>query len=346
MKASDFFITSVGLEEKQKGGELALRKEKRCRRQTRGACGSTSGLGLALEDVEREPLPDVKDLLDSAAALRDKEDPLEELRRMIKKTKGKMDAQREVLGGFEADVQCMKRGGQPGGANAEKPKALEQGGAGASRPALSAPQGGSGLTRSASGSALRSLPARGGGAQPLALLHGAGAATLAAAPQPRRPPGPFSQSGSAASLPGRSSTALAFRSSCPSPGPPGPPSGAPGGVSKPAPLALAWRDGDHAKSGDLPQKLQSSFPSSGENKGAAGQGAAQRSEAMRGAAPRPRSSGGGVPSSGVLGRPSPGQLGRSASTSVLGASRGVGTDPPGNPVFRSIARQKVERQRQ
>jgi len=67
----------------------------------------------ALEDAPRQSAPvDPRQLLQTALALEEgDEDPLAELQRMIRRTRGKLDGQRKVLSGFISDVGRIRAEG-------------------------------------------------------------------------------------------------------------------------------------------------------------------------------------------------------------------------------------------
>eukprot|EP00930_Biecheleria_cincta_P035805 TRINITY_DN24602_c0_g1_i1.p1 TRINITY_DN24602_c0_g1~~TRINITY_DN24602_c0_g1_i1.p1 ORF type:complete len:241 (+),score=45.15 TRINITY_DN24602_c0_g1_i1:46-768(+) len=96
------FLTGVDLEGRLHEDEelLALPAPVRRPRRPRPADDEA----LALEDSK--PVA-YGDLLKQTMAL-EEEDPLEELRRMIKRTRSKMDSQRKVLDGFISDVSQIK----------------------------------------------------------------------------------------------------------------------------------------------------------------------------------------------------------------------------------------------
>lgn len=101
------FITGVDLEGRlSKEDALALPK-KRPPRPRRGLLelenGSRQGIALCDQDPVNYGL-----LLKSTVALEDDGDPLEDLRRRIKRTRAKMDSQKEIMNGFLHDVQQMQ----------------------------------------------------------------------------------------------------------------------------------------------------------------------------------------------------------------------------------------------
>lgn len=125
--------------------------------------------------IEAKPVQ-YSDLLKDVHAL-EMDDSLEELRRMIQRTRGKMDSEMKVMDGFLADVSHIK-GMQR---NFDEPLAALP--SSQSQPALKAPERVKALQTSSSAVALgdsRKLPKRSGPSLP-ALSHSQSAPTLGAA---------------------------------------------------------------------------------------------------------------------------------------------------------------------
>jgi hypothetical protein len=104
------FITGVDLEGRlAEESTLALpRKRPPRQRQPKLELEDGNWQAVALCDQVSKPL-DFNQLLHDAAALADDTDPLEELRRRIKRTQAKMDSQKQVMDGFLQDVRDMQR---------------------------------------------------------------------------------------------------------------------------------------------------------------------------------------------------------------------------------------------
>jgi len=113
---ADAFLTGVGLESCLGGEEeedLATEPLVPCKRplhEPRNLCLQDLGASKiwvfdAIEDSR--PPPDVRSLLKEADRLGGG-DPLDELRRRIRRTRAKMDSQTKVLDGFISDVQQIK----------------------------------------------------------------------------------------------------------------------------------------------------------------------------------------------------------------------------------------------
>lgn len=80
-------------------------RQRRRRRKLELEDGRSQNLALC----DEEKLPDAKNLLKSALALEDNGDPLEELRRRIKRTRAKMASQHQVMDGFLRDVREIRQ---------------------------------------------------------------------------------------------------------------------------------------------------------------------------------------------------------------------------------------------
>mmetsp|Transcript_58545 Transcript_58545/g.130802 ORF Transcript_58545/g.130802 Transcript_58545/m.130802 type:complete len:208 (+) Transcript_58545:62-685(+) len=187
------FLTGVDLEGRlQDHDQLALPAPPR-RRKPRAKRNEDELLA-----IEAKPA-DYSELLREATKL-EFDDSLEELRRMIKRTRSTMDSQMKVLDGFISDVNHLKGmqrnfdGGSPRQALPPNPEAAEP------RKALKASHSCAALT---SGSESRMVPKRSSGLP--ALGHSASAPSMATAgmlslrtaaplelPPRRAPPGPGS----------------------------------------------------------------------------------------------------------------------------------------------------------
>lgn len=106
------FITGVDIEQRLASEQaLAIPKKRPPRRQRNQLALEDGGWkvpgAFALKDAEK-PV-EYGQLLKQADALKGHDDPLEELRRRIKRTRGKMDAQNQVMDGFLNDVRVMQQ---------------------------------------------------------------------------------------------------------------------------------------------------------------------------------------------------------------------------------------------
>lgn len=104
------FITGVNLESHiaPDGLALAVPKKRPPRRRKQLELEDGGWQARALCDQEPKPV-EYGQLLKTAEALKGSEDPLEELRRRIKRTRGKMDTQNQVMNGFLSDVRQMQQ---------------------------------------------------------------------------------------------------------------------------------------------------------------------------------------------------------------------------------------------
>lgn len=105
------FITGVDLEAKIASEETALAlaiAKKRPPRRRRKQLELEDGGWQAKALCDQPKAVDYNQLLKTTEQLKGSEDPLEELRRRIKRTRSKMDSQNQVMDGFLNDVRQMQ----------------------------------------------------------------------------------------------------------------------------------------------------------------------------------------------------------------------------------------------
>jgi len=101
------FLTGIGLETRLGENEALAIPKKRPPRRRRQQLELEDGGCQAIAICDQEKPVQFGQLLKQTEMLADTGDPLEELRRRIKRTRGKMDAQNQVMNGFLSDVRQM-----------------------------------------------------------------------------------------------------------------------------------------------------------------------------------------------------------------------------------------------